>query len=179
MLYDAGTTTATDDLDDVGLVQWFEGFGGKPLFAGGSILHAGILPSAFFEVIGGPEPGGGEEILGVTFTFTWINNPDLNQNGKLDVAFKEIYINDGFNWQDEPNDVLFNGVYDFETVVLHEVGHGLNQEHFGKLFGTIANGKLHYAPYALMNAGYTITQREITATDNAGHCSNWGDWPNN
>ena len=179
-IWDVYTTTAGFDdgvstLGDAGFVQWLEGFGGFPGYAPGSILHGGNLPPAFFEAIGGP--GGGNGILGVTFTFTW--NLDINDNGIPDVAIKEIYINDNFNWQDAPNDELFSGEFDYETVVLHEAGHGLNQGHFGKAFRNNGNRKLKFSPQALMNAGYTVGRREINATDNAGHCSMWGDWPNN
>ncbi len=180
VLSDQGVTSP-DDYGDVGIVQALVTGGQQGSFgtAPGSIVHAGNLPSWFFDIIGGP--GGGSGILGATFTFTWVdaNGPtDIDNNGKADVFVREIYMNDGFNWQDAPDDVLFNGIYDYETVMLHEVGHGLSQGHFGKMFGTAANKKLHFAPYALMNAGYTIANREITATDNGGHCSNWEEWPN-
>lgn len=169
--------TSLEDYGDVGYVQWLVtgGFQGSGGVATGSIVHAGNLPPWFFDAIGGP--GGGAGILGVTFTFTWIQ--DINQNGKGDVAIKEIYMNDGFNWQDAPDDFLGSGEFDYETVILHEAGHGLSQGHFGKAFRNNGNGKLQFAPYALMNAGYSQAQREITASDNGGHCSNWGQWPNN
>jgi len=179
-IWDVYTTTPGFDdgvstLGDAGFVQFLAGFGGFPGYAPGAILHGGNLEAAFFDEIGGP--GGGAGILGVTFTFTWTE--DINQNGKPDVAIKEIYINRDFNWQDAPDDVIANGIFDYETVVLHEVGHGLNQAHFGQAFRSGGNNKLHFSPYALMNAGYSIARREINATDNAGHCSMWGDWPNN
>jgi len=178
--------TSTADYGDVGIMQAVLGFGGSFGTAPGTIVQAGNLPADFFEAVGllDPDgaPGGGAGILGVTFTFVWQdrNGPtDIDNNGKNDVFVREIYMNDGFNWQDAPDDVRGNDVFDYETVMLHEVGHGLSQGHFGKKFMTNKNGKEHYAPYALMNPSYSIAQREITATDNAGHCSNWGSWPNN
>lgn len=166
---------------DVGIVQALEGFGGFLGTAPGSIVHAGNLPPEFFDAFAGP--GGGAGILGVTFTFVWVdddgNRTDIDSNGKTDVFVREIYMNTGFNFQDAPNDGLGSGEFDYETVLLHEVGHGLSQGHFGKAFRSNGNGKLHFAPYALMNAGYTQGQRTIEATDNGGHCSNWGQWPNN
>lgn len=176
-----GNVTCSSGLDipnlgvapfDIGYVQYLLGFGGIAGYFPGTVVHAGILPPSFFDAF---EPGGGSFILGVTFTFVWLD--DLDQDGKGDVAIKEIYINDGFNWQDAPDDVLGNGIYDFETVVLHEVGHALSQGHFGKAFAS-GNGKLHFAPAALMNAGYSVGRRDVTQTDNAGHCSNWANWPN-
>lgn len=157
---------------DVGFVQFLTGFGGFDGFIPGTIGHSGILPATFFESV-----LGASNVLGVTFTFTW--NEDINGDGVGDVAIKEIYINDGFNWQDAPDDVLGNGIYDFETVVLHEVGHGLSQAHFGTAFRDSGKGNLHFSPAALMNAGYTVGRREVAITDEAGHCSNWGNWPNN
>lgn len=157
---------------DIGLVQFFEGFGGSGLAITGAIAHAGILPAVFFETV-----LGASNVLGVTFTFSYTNS-DIDGNGKGDTALSEIYINDGFNWQDEPNDVLGNGIYDFETVVLHEVGHGLSQAHFGTAFIDGGEGGLHFSPAALMNAGYTVGRRDVSETDEAGHCSNWGVWPN-
>jgi len=181
-IWDVYTTTPGFDdgvstFGDAGFVQFLEGFGGFDGFAGGTILHGGNLPAAFFDQIALPDLNGGKRILGVTFTFTW--NYDINQNGIPDVALKEIYINRDFNWQDAPDDVRGNGVFDYETVQLHEVGHGLNQGHFGKAFRNNGNDKRQHSPQALMNAGYSGGRRNITGTDNGGHCSIWGDWPNN
>jgi hypothetical protein len=66
-----------------------------------------------------------------------------------------------------------------ESVVLHQTGHGLSQAHFGTLSQTDKNGRFHFSPRAVMNAGYTGVQQRIGRTDNAGHCSLWADWPQN
>ena len=157
---------------DIGFVSnFFFGFGGSDGFYPGIILQAGVLPRAFFDAIA---PGGGSGILGVTFTLTWTE--DINADGVGDVAIKEIYYNDAFNWQDV---VTTGSGVDFETVALHETGHALSQAHFGKVSRTDSNGKIHFSPRAVMNAGYSGVNRVIGATDRAGHCSNWGNWPNN
>ena len=174
--YNIYTTTPYDIYKDVGIVQRNLGFGGAGWFIRGSILHGGNLPAAFFEAL---NEGGGKRILGVTFTYisTLQGVPtDIDQNGKHDVSIREIYMNGSRNFKDDPNDVANNGYADYETVMMHEIGHGLSQGHFGKAFED-KNGKVHFAPYALMNAGYSKAQREITATDNAGHCSIWESWP--
>lgn len=148
----------------------FPGFGILPLPI---VLHSGVLPGSFFDQVA---PGGGNFILGVAFTLVFIDangNPtDIDNNGKSDVAIKEIYYNDNFSWND-------GSTYDFETVALHEAGHGLSQAHFGKAFRTGANGKLHFSPRAVMNATYSGVQTEINQSDLGGHCSNWAQWPNN
>jgi hypothetical protein len=161
---------------DWGYLQYLVGFGGTyGWFA--DITNAGWLPGIFFDILLGS--GAQNSVLGVTFSFTWVNTTtgeptDIDNNGKSDVAFREIYYNDNFAWAvDGINHI------DVETVVLHENGHGLSQGHFGKAFRTIANGKLHFAPLAVMNAGYTGVQQSLLGTDNGGHCSIWGSWPNN
>lgn len=152
---------------DIGVVQAIFGFGGDGNSFYGDIQHGGWLPKAFFDILA---PNGGNFILGVTFTFNWVQ--DLNEDGVAEVAFREIYYNDNFPWAVGAN-------FDVETVALHEAGHGLSQAHFGKAFGTNSNGKVHFAPRAVMNAAYSGIQTTIKKTDNAGHCSLWANWPNN
>ncbi|WP_189361160.1 hypothetical protein [Algibacter mikhailovii] len=161
---------------DVGIAQKVRGFGGAFNVVYGSILFGGNLPKAFFNTL---RPNGGNNIIAVTFTWVFLNEgtpTDLDNNGKNDVAFKEIYFNDSMPFQDEPNDIMDNGIIDFETVAIHEAGHGLSQAHFGKSF-TKKNGKIQYAPFAIMNAGYSLGQRDLLGTDKAGHCSMWSNWP--
>lgn len=171
-------TTSENDYGDIGLVQFIEGSGGSDSVLLGGIAHAGIASNDFFDAIFGPD----NNVLGVTFTFIWEDDngipTDIDKNGKYDKAISEIYINESYNWKDLPNDVRGNGIYDFETVVLHEVGHGLSQGHFGTAFAT-KNGSIHFAPYALMNAGYSIGNRFVKDTDKSGHCSIWANWPVN
>ena len=66
-----------------------------------------------------------------------------------------------------------------QGTALHETGHGLGQAHFGKIFQTVANGKVHFAPFAVMNAvdpGFPT--QVLQGTDRGGHCSIWANWPN-
>jgi hypothetical protein len=155
-------TQVSDQGIDLGYVQWLLGMGGCPCWAA-DITHAGWLPRIFFDIIGGP--GGGDSILGVTYTFIWTSRPN-------DVAFKEIYYNDEFAW-------AINQHYDIETVVAHEVGHGLCLGHFGMIFRDAGNGHLQFAPRALMNAIYYSILHELLTTDVAAFCAIWSSWPNN
>jgi len=156
---------------DIGLVQFLLGFGGLPNAPLADIVHGGWLPPAFFDALA---PGGGSFIVGGTLTFTF--GTDIDNDGKDDVAFREIYYNDGFPWG---IDVPGLWPIDVETVVLHESGHGLSQGHFGKMFGTFANLKLHFAPAAVMNAVVFGPRQTLLGSDAGGHCSNWAQWPNN
>lgn len=181
--FDASTTTAAGDRamstwdgvecsdipitklpnipDDIGFLN-----GG--IFAallGADITHAGWLPTL------------GGTTLGVTIPFAFIdgegNFTDINNDGMIDTAFSEIYYSNAFEWADDGVSNI-----DIESVMLHEAGHGLDQGHFGKLFRTDKNGKFHFAPRALMNAGYTGPQRDVNQVDSAGHCTLWASWPN-
>jgi hypothetical protein len=154
---------------DLGIIEGL--LFGQPVGLVGTadIVHAGWLP-------GGVLP---PNVLAVTFTLIFVDEvtgepTDIDSNGKADVAFREILYNDAFTWTVDPN----NSNIDIETVALHESGHGLSQGHFGKAFLTQANGKIHFAPRAVMNAAYSGIQLDINQTDNGGHCSVWGSWPN-
>jgi hypothetical protein len=153
-----------------GFVAAFYGFPGSFEYTA-DLVHSGWMPAAFFDSLA---VGGSEFILGVTFTLIFTdddgNAVDTNNDNRADVAWREIYYNDAFLWKD-------GATYDIETVALHEAGHGLSQGHFGKAFAT-GNGKLHFSPRAVMNAAYSGIQTDIAHTDNAGHCTNWANWPN-
>ena len=126
------------------------------------IVHAGFFPFL------------APTTLAATFLFIWVdpNGPtDIDGDGNLDYAFAVIFYNPIFPWD------FGSGGVDVQTVALHEAGHGLGQAHFGKAF--LNRGGLHFAPRAVMNATYSGVQRTIGATDNAGHCSMFGSWPNN
>ena len=119
-------------------------------------------------------------ILGVTITYIFgefVNGEffpsDIDNNKKNDVAVREIYYDSSYPWG---NDGSGNNV-DVETVAAHEFGHGLSQGHFGTV-GEV-QGNLRATPRAVMNALYTGPYRDLAGTDNGGHCSNWGQWPNN
>lgn len=141
------------------------------------ITHAGWYGPEFFDAIAPPD--GSTFILAVTFPFVFTDdqdNPtDIDGDGALDYAFAEIYYNDAFPWGINQNFPFA----DVQGTALHETGHGLGQAHFGKIFQTVANGKVHFAPFAVMNAvdpGFPT--QVLQGTDRGGHCSIWANWPN-
>jgi hypothetical protein len=154
------------------------------------IVHGGFAGAALFDAVTpGCVPGsvtnpcGSVFILGITFTEVFVdengNVTDVDHDGKLDVAFREIFYN---NSDPDANGATIpwriNAHPDVESVALHEFGHGLSQAHFGKAFVTSSNGKIHVAPRAVMNAGTDRMNQELLGTDVGGHCSIWGNWPN-
>ena len=134
------------------------------------VVHAGF--GTIVDVIL-PTP-----IIAAAFTVFFVDGSGsptyIDDNGKLDAALREIYYTLNFSWG-----INTNFPIDVETVALHEAGHGLSQAHFGKLFRTEKNGKFHFAPRAVMNAGYTGQQHKLAGSDKGGHCSNWANWPQN
>jgi hypothetical protein len=155
---------AEDTGVDADRIDFLLGFG-APGGEVADLVHAGWVPAGIFP----------NNVIGVTFTLVWVdgggNATDINQDGKSDVAWREIFYNDVFAW-------AIDGNIDVETVALHEAGHGLSQGHFGQIFITNSNGKLHFSPRAVMNAAYGGVIQNLTGTDLSGHCSIWGDWPN-
>lgn len=154
---------------DLGVTQALAGMGGV-LGLAADVTHAGFLPGGFFDLV---EPGGSAFILGVTYTYSFVDEQDdftdVDHNRFWDTAFTETYYNDAFPWH-------IGSIYDVETVALHETGHSLSQSHFGKAFQTDRNERLHFAPRAVMNAAYSGVQTRVTKSDNAGHCSIWSRW---
>lgn len=157
-----------------GYVSYAYNFGGSTEYVA-DVVHAGWLPAEFFNEIA---PDGSEYILAATFTLIFFDEngvpTDIDNNGKADVAWREIYYNDAFVWADAEA-----GGVDVETIALHEAGHGLSQGHFGTAFLNRGTGYAQFAPRAVMNAAYSGIQTQIMATDNGGHCSIWSQWPNN
>ena len=147
---------------DLGFVAFFfiNGQGGPAIVA--DIQHAGWRDLNF-------APG----VLGATFTLVFFPITDIDNNGKGDTAFREIYYDPSFNWAD---DGVTN--FDVEAVALHEAGHGLSQAHFGNIF-VKNDGSLLRAPAAIMNPFILGQTRTLLGTDVGGHCSNWAQWPNN
>jgi len=159
-----GLTRNPDLGIDIGLIAYIFGLGGSENVLA-DVQHAGFRDIDF---------GGG--VLGATYTFVFIDNlgvaTDIDNNGKSDVAFREIYYDPSWIWGDG------NQSIDVESIAVHEIGHGLSQAHFGKIM--IKNNlALKASPRAVMNALYAGPYRELAGTDNAGHCSIWDEWPNN
>jgi hypothetical protein len=166
---------ATDTGVDPDVFDGFIGAGGIGTPFQADIVHAGWLPAAFFDAI---VPQGSQFILAVTIPFFFgdASAPsDIDRDKRLDYAFAEIYYNDAFGWGIDG----FFPLADVEGTALHETGHGLGQAHFGKIFITLANGKVHFSPFAVMNAvdpGFPT--QVLQGSDIGGHCGIWASWPN-
>ena len=148
------------------------------------IVQAGWQPPLFFNNY---TPDGATFILGVTFTFIFVDDQeteeedddvptDVDGNGKLDAALREIYYNPSFIWTNQGT----SGFIDFFSILTHETGHALDLAHFGKVFITKKDASdgiditdVKYAPEALMNAVYVDGRGNILGTDNSSFCQIW------
>lgn len=153
-------------------------------FAGGG-LDIGLIQSDITQVgFRGPSAifPPGTNTLGVAYTLFWTdaqgNLTDIDNNGKIDAALREIYYNDQYEWADDGiRGERGSGYIDFPAVAIHEAGHGLSAAHFGTI--SINNqGELVTSPTVIMNAIYSGIQRDLHGRDRGSHCSNWAQWPN-
>lgn len=158
-------TGADPDVVD-GLVLGNPALIGTPM---ADVTHAGWLPGAFFNLLA---PQGSSFILGVTFTFVFVDangDPtDIDGDRHADVAFREIYYNRAIPWGTGGNE----SNVDIQSVAIHEAGHALGLAHFGKVF-IKNNGTIQFAPKAIMNAVYVSEDRTIRGTDNGSFCQAW------
>jgi hypothetical protein len=176
----------TDTGVDPDVFDGLIGVGGVGTPFQADVVHAGWLPAAFFDAL---VPQGSQFILAATIPFVFDDEDgaipiffadengltDIDGDKRLDYAFAEIFYNDAFGWGID----AFFPLTDVEGTALHETGHGLGQAHFGKIFITLANGKVHFSPFAVMNAvdpGFPT--QVLQGSDIGGHCSIWASWPN-
>jgi len=155
---------------DIGFIRFYDfdpPLTSPPSTDGGPFILADVQHAGWGDI---DFPGG---VLGATYTLVFFPVTDIDNNGKADTAFREIYYDPTWDWFD---DGVTN--FDVESVAVHEMGHGLSQAHFGQVFFK-KDGSIKRSPFALMNAIYTQPLQTLQVSDNGGHCSNWGQWPHN
>ena len=125
----------------------------QPFAPVAEITYGGFLPYTLFRQLYGPN---GDNILGFTFQFAFAENgqpTDIDNNGKFDGFWSEIYFNDGYYWGNEtsPGFDPFS-VASLNAVGLHEAGHAFGLNHWGITFEN--HGGLKYAGDNVMSQHY-------------------------
>lgn len=187
----------TDPGEDLGYAQHATGYGGSETPVA-DITFAGWVPSGFFEQTRVAPANGvslpfvwdandaslvwGVDVLDPTRSFS-----DTNGDGKHDMFATEIYFNADSNYVVD-NDELGNTLYfiDVESIVLHELGHALGMDHFGRATltldeqGGFVDLELNRHSLNLMNTNNFYVKQDLSGSDVASFCglyANWGKEP--
>jgi DNA-binding beta-propeller fold protein YncE len=120
----------------------------------------------------------GLDVLDPTRSFT-----DINEDRKHDLFATEVYFNADGNYvvdDDELANTLF--YIDVETIVLHELGHALGMDHFGRTEiilddnGDLVDVVINESSATLMNTNAYFVDREVSGSDQASFCGLYGNW---
>ena len=143
----------------------------------------GWVPAYIFQAIFGPQVG--PSVVGVTFTYGFTTSPggseytDVDRDGKGDIAFTEVWFQNGpprMSWTTAASTAFGATGYDAQSLALHELGHSLGLDHFGRLFEN-GRGEVQGAPFAVMNASAIFSQRAPAGSDVSALCSSYAGWP--
>lgn len=182
------------DVDtDLGFIQDQVGSDGSPEPMA-DITFAGWVPQSFFDAIGFPGSMGialpvafeapddslvwGLDVLDPTRDVT-----DINGDGKHDLFATEIYFTAVADYVVDDDD-LGNSLFyiDLESIVLHELGHALGMDHFGRTKfildedGNLVDVILNENSVSVMNTNNFFVKRELTGSDNGSFCGLYGSW---
>lgn len=158
------------------------------------ITFAGWLEDDFWTGIGFPNAFG----LAVPVLFdadgsSWIwgldafdptqATTDINNDRKRDLFATEIYFRRNANYvtdDEELGNTLF--YIDLQTIVLHELGHALGMDHFGRTSvildenGELVEVVINENSANVMNTNNYFVRRNLRGSDRASFCQLYGNW---
>lgn len=180
--------------EDLGFAQNLVGLGGDDMPVA-DITFAGWVPQEFFAAYGVPDANG----LTVPAAFdadeqslVWgpqaVLDPerllsDIDRDGNGDLFATEIYFTTGANYvvdDDELGNTLF--YIDLESIVLHELGHALGMDHFGRTTvildesGNFVDLILNENSVNLMNTNNYFVKQDLSGSDVGSFCGLYGSW---
>lgn len=181
---DPGTAT------DLGVTQQLVGLGGSTETVA-DITFAGWVPG-FMDAVGQSDSKGltvpaayaadgsvvwGYDVLNPTQEYT-----DIDNDGDPDLTAMEIYFTTDADYvvDDDIGDTLF--YIDLESIVLHELGHALGMDHFGRTEitfdedGNLVDVVLNRNSTPMMNGNNYFINREVSGSDKASFCGIYGSW---
>lgn len=158
------------------------------------ITFAGWVEDEFWPAIGFPSAFGlavpvlfdadgtswiwGLDAFDSTQAFT-----DMNGDRKRDMFATEIYFRKNANYVVD-NDELGNTLFyiDLESIVLHELGHALGMDHFGRTKvildedGNLVDLIINRNSVNLMNTNNYFVKRDLSGSDVGSFCQLYGNW---
>ena len=182
----------TDPGADLGFAQHLTGLGGSgdPL---PDITFAGWVPTEFFQQIGQFPANGvtfpivfdGDEsslVPGYDALATPGDYSDVDRDGNADTYAMEVYFNSDSTFTTDPvaGDSLF--AIDLESIALHELGHALGMDHFGRTEIILDENfefvdiQVNPNSVSLMNTNNYLTTRELSGSDVASFCEIYANW---
>lgn len=180
--------------EDLGAAQHALGWGGQADDFAADITFAGWVPQGFFDEIGfGPSNGlavpvafdadGQSLVWGLDVFDPSREFSDVDANGKIDLYATEIYFNADSNYVlDDPERANTLFYIDLESIVLHELGHGLGMDHFGRS-EVILDEDFNFVDLvvnpnsvSLMNTANYFQTRELSGSDIASFCGIYASW---
>lgn len=183
----------SDPATDYGWVQDDLGVGGSATLLP-DITFAGWVSPQFFANLGLPDSLGvgipivyGTDDTTPTWGFDVLAEggdfSDTNGDGKYDKAATEIYFNNAASFVVDDAD-LGNTLFhiDLESIILHELAHALDMDHFGRTkFIIDENGDLvdiliNENSVNVMNTNNYFVKRELSGSDAGSFCGTWASW---
>jgi hypothetical protein len=182
-----------EDLDtDLGYAQHLVGMGGSedPL---PDITFAGWVPTEFFDAIEQSPANGvtfpitidadgtslvpGYDVLAAPGDYS-----DIDHDGNADTYSMEVYFNSDSTYTTDPTTGDALAVIDLESIALHELGHALGMDHFGRTEIILDENfefvdiEVNSHSVSLMNTNNYLTTREVSGSDRASFCEIYANW---
>ncbi len=183
----------SDQAEDLGYIQDAVGFGGSPTLRP-DITFAGWVPREFFAAVGLPGSFGvalpvvpdaddGSAVWGLDVLDPTRTLSDVNGDRKHDLLATEVYFNRDWNYVTDDEDLANTLFYiDVESIVLHEFGHALGMDHFGRYEvvldqdGNFVDLILNTKSLSTMNTSNYLQKRDLSGSDVASFCGLYASW---